>query len=133
MSKRRFAALCCITLASLCGTAGVSLSSDWVRLLPRDPWAWVDLNSARIDSAGFIHVQLSLTGNPSGRRHADNPIRLVKKAVDCKSEDAVYDVDANGNTIQNRTPAASSYEKILEPAKDRDLEKALLKRVCQNK
>jgi len=133
MISRKSMTLCSAVAVACClGTNGISFAADWVRLLPRDPFAWVDLDSAVTDRSGLTRVYLSLSGNPARRQNSGFPMRLVYKAIDCKNQDAVYDVDSNGNAILSKA-SPSSYEKILGPESDKELEGALFKRVCQSK
>ena len=131
MSIRSVLVISCVVASGLCGTQNAS-AADWVSLLPRDPYAWVDLDSVRTEAAGSVRVQLSLSGNPSRPFNARVAMRLVYKVIDCKIDGAVYDVDSNGNVIPDKPPA-SEYEKILAVPKDTELDKALFERICQNK
>lgn len=124
--------LSCLVAGStvLCGN--VSFAADWVSLVPRDPFAWVDLDSKRIDADGFIRVQISLSGNPSRPQNLGTPMRLVQKAVDCKAENAVYDVDPNGR-VRREHPVRSAIEQVLTLTQDTDLQRALFTRICLNR
>ena len=109
-----------------------AFAADWVRLLPRDPSTWADLDSIRTDSTGLVRLQLSRSGNPARRQNFGAPMRFINKAIDCKLNGAVYDVDLDGKVMPHKLPS-TSYERILERPRDVDLETALFNRVCSNR
>lgn len=112
--------------------SSASLAADWVRLIPRDPFAWVDLDSKRTDADGLVRVRVSLSGNPSRPHNLGMPMRFVQKAVDCRTDNAVFDIDQNGR-VKRELPAVSAIDKVLTPPRDNDLDRALFLRICLKK
>jgi hypothetical protein len=120
-----------LVIVSIVAAPSSARAADWVNLIPRDPFVWVDLDSKRTGNAGLTHVQMSLSGNPSSRRNAGTQIKFVSKALDCKVENAVFDVDESG-AVKSPQPL-TDLEKLLTPARDKELDNALFKRVCLGK